>query len=134
KQRGLLKTKSSKRAINLTDKEMDVLKYHKHSQLINTEKVCATSVGTYFIYSNIRRAMKFICKDANVKVIRFHDLRHTHATLLVEAGAPAKAVPDRLGHADVRITLERYTHLSSKTHQETAKRFAGLLTEDTETV
>lgn len=129
RKRGPLKTRSSKRAISLVDSQMDVLLKHQESQSPKSEIVCSTSAGTYFSFSNIRRAMKSVCEQAKLKKIRFHDLRHTHATLLVEAGAPVKAVSERLGHADVRITLERYTHLSSKTHVETAKRFTTLLNE-----
>ena len=43
--------------------------------------------------------------------LRFHDLRHTHATALVEAGCSIKAISRRLGHADVVITLRVYAHL-----------------------
>lgn len=129
KKRGPLKTESSKRVIVLTDSQIKVLKKHKAYQDLKTEIVCSSAIGTYLNPSNIRRAMKSICKKADIKEIRFHDLRHTHATLLIEADVPAKAVQERLGHADVRITLERYTHLSSKTHEETAKRFATLLDE-----
>lgn len=130
KKRGPLKTESSKRLISLTDSQMNTLRKHKKSQEPKSEVVCSSSIGSYFNPSNIRRAMSSICKQAEIKKIRFHDLRHTHATLLIEAEVPAKAVQERLGHADVRITLERYTHLSDKTHRETAKRFQALLNEN----
>ena len=48
---------------------------------------------------------------AGVKRIRFHDLRHTHATLLVRAGAHLKVVQERLGQASISITSDRYSHL-----------------------
>ena len=130
KKRGPLKTESSKRVVSMTDSQMNVLRKHKEIQDPKSEIVCSTSIGTYFNPSNIRRAMSSICKQAEIKKIRFHDLRHTHATLLIEAEVPAKAVQERLGHADVRITLERYTHLSDRTHIETAKRFQALLNEN----
>ena len=43
--------------------------------------------------------------------IRLHDLRHTHATLLPQAGTPIKAVSERLGHAKTSITLDTYAHV-----------------------
>ncbi|MBI5069070.1 MAG: tyrosine-type recombinase/integrase [Deltaproteobacteria bacterium] len=49
---------------------------------------------------------------AQVRPIRFHDLRHTTASLLLQAGASIVAVSTILGHADVRITLDRYGHLA----------------------
>jgi len=67
KKRGSLKTESSKRLISLTDSQMNVLKEHKQFQDPEFEIVCASEVGVYLNSSNIRRAMKSICKKANVK-------------------------------------------------------------------
>ena len=129
KKRGPLKTESSKRLIALTESQMNILREHKALQSPKSEVVCSSSIGSYFNPSNIRRAMSSICKQAEIKKIRFHDLRHTHATLLSEIASTPKIIQERLGHADSRITLERYTHVSSELHQETAKRFATLLNE-----
>ena len=43
--------------------------------------------------------------------LRFHDLRHTAASLMIAAGAHPKAISERLGHADIRITMNRYGHM-----------------------
>lgn len=48
---------------------------------------------------------------SDLRRIRLHDLRHTHATLLLQAGVPVKVVADRLGHADVAMTLNTYAHV-----------------------
>ncbi len=58
--------------------------------------------------------------------IRLHALRHTHATELIMAGLPAKAVSERLGHSDIRITLNTYTHVS-ETIQDRAAEMVGEL-------
>ena len=42
---------------------------------------------------------------------RFHDLRHTHVALLIAAGVPVKAIQERLGHASIVMTMDRYGHL-----------------------
>ena len=49
--------------------------------------------------------------NANVRRIRFHDLRHTHGSLLIQAGIPVKVVSERLGHANIAFTIQTYQHL-----------------------
>jgi integrase len=53
-----------------------------------------------------------------VPKIRFHDLRHTSATLLLAEGVHPKIVQERLGHADVSITLNRYSHVTPTMQRE----------------
>jgi len=53
------------------------------------------------------------CGTSGLPEIRFHDLRHTHGTMLLEAGEPAKIGQDRLGHAQVTTTLDTYSHVSA---------------------
>ena len=52
-----------------------------------------------------------LVKAAGVPAIRFHDLRHTHATLLLKEGIQVKIVSERLGHANIAITLDTYSHV-----------------------
>ena len=59
--------------------------------------------------------------------IRFHDLRHTHASLLVAAGNPVKVVSERLGHAHPSFTIHTYQHLLPGMSAEAAHRFADLI-------
>ncbi|MBQ8082254.1 MAG: site-specific integrase [Clostridia bacterium] len=58
---------------------------------------------------------------------RAHDLRHTFATALFDAGVPAKAAQYYLGHADIRITLDLYTHLSREKERKTRSQLVGFL-------
>ncbi|MFV0523701.1 MAG: tyrosine-type recombinase/integrase, partial [Acidimicrobiales bacterium] len=60
--------------------------------------------------------------------IRFHDLRHTHATLLIAAGVPIKVVSERLGHANPGFTMATYQHVLPGMGANAANRFAALLT------
>ncbi|MDF2713419.1 MAG: phage integrase [Paenibacillus sp.] len=60
--------------------------------------------------------------------IRFHDLRHTHASLLLKAQVHPKVVSERLGHSSVMITLDRYSHLFPTLQQEAAEKLDELLT------
>jgi integrase len=59
--------------------------------------------------------------------IRFHDLRHTHASLLVMAGVPIKVVSERLGHANPAFTMHTYQHLLPGMSAAAAEQFATLI-------
>ena len=65
--------------------------------------------------------------DQAPPVIRLHDIRHVHATLLLQAGVPVKVVSERLGHATVMITLETYAHVMPGMQSEAAATFARLM-------
>lgn len=62
-----------------------------------------------------------------VPVIRFHDLRHTHATILLLNDIPVKVVSERLGHASISITLDIYTHVLPNMQKEAAEKINGIL-------
>ena len=66
--------------------------------------------------------------EERLPVIRLHDLRHTHATLLLAAGEPVKVVSERLGHARATITLTVYQHVHPGMGRQAADRFAHTLT------
>jgi integrase len=58
--------------------------------------------------------------------IRLHDLRHTHATLALQAGIHPKVVSERLGHANISITLDVYSHAIPAMEEEAAAKIAAL--------
>lgn len=64
---------------------------------------------------------------SGVPRIRLHDLRHTHATLLLAAGLNAKVVSERLGHSSVSFTLDTYAHVIPGMQPDAAERFMGLV-------
>ena len=66
-------------------------------------------------------------KKAMLPPIRLHDLRHTHATLALQAGIHPKVVSERLGHATVSITLDTYSHAIPAMQEEAAALIAGLV-------
>jgi integrase len=71
-------------------------------------------------------ARKELGNDA-LPMIRVHDLRHTHASILLADKWPVKVVSERLGHATATITLETYQHIMPGMQAETAARFAALV-------
>lgn len=121
------KSKSSKRTISLPKFVLDALKEHRKAMLkagLISAPVFCTANGTYIGKSNLNRQFKGIVRAANTKAqeeepgttplppgLRFHDLRHTHASCLIASGQSVKAVSRRLGHKDVTITLKVYSHV-----------------------
>ena len=73
----------------------------------------------------ISRRFKAAARRADVPVIRFHDLRHTSASLALAAGVAIKVVSDRLGHSTSGITADLYTHVTPAVAQEAAEAIAG---------
>jgi integrase len=62
-----------------------------------------------------------------IKVIRFHDARHTHASLMLEQSVHPKIVRERLGHASVQITLDTYSHVAPGLQEAAAESFDKLV-------
>jgi integrase len=76
----------------------------------------------------VARCRRAAGEDA-VPAIRLHDLRHTHATILLSKGVPVKVVSERLGHANVTTTLQVYGHVMPGDQRRAAEQFAGLVGE-----
>ena len=75
----------------------------------------------------IGQKIRPICKMIDLKEITPHGFRHTHCSLLFEAGASIKEVQERLGHADMQTTMNIYAHVTEKKKEETAQKFAAYL-------
>ena len=67
------------------------------------------------------------CKLSGVKKIRVHDIRHSHASLLVEMGFSPLLIAERLGHERVQTTMETYSHLYPNKQTEVANRLDGVM-------
>jgi integrase len=63
-------------------------------------------------------------KAAGVPIIRFHDLRHTYISIAREGGEAVEVLSERVGHATVAFTLDRYRHIGAGEQRETAQRVA----------
>ena len=72
--------------------------------------VFASLEGTALEERNVRHVLTRILEKANLRQIRIHDLRHTYATQLLQAGAPITYVSQQMGHRDASITLRVYAH------------------------
>ena len=67
------------------------------------------------------------CKHSGVKRIRIHDIRHSHASLLVEMGFSPLLIAERLGHERVQTTMETYSHLYPNKQTEVANGLDGVM-------
>ena len=74
-----------------------------------------------------QREYATVIKAAGVKRIKFHGLRHTRATLLLQARTPVHVVSERLGHSKVEMTLEIYAHVLPDMQREAADTIGALL-------
>jgi integrase len=127
------KTKGSKRTISLPSFAVQCLKKHKALQnelklkFGNTYEdnalVIASGLGRPIDPADNNRDMKYVIKKNNLPPISFHDLRHTHATTLLLLGENPKVVSERLGHANVGITLDTYSHVLPDMQKDLAKNF-----------
>ena len=75
----------------------------------------------------MRRSFQLLLKKAGLPPIRFHDLRHTAATLLLASGVHPKVVQERLGHATIAITLDTYSHVTPTMQRDAATQLDALL-------
>lgn len=75
-----------------------------------------------------RRYFPRLLKAAGLKEnLRLHDLRHSHATALLQAGTPAKVISERLGHFNTAFTMDTYAHVAHSLEQEAAERFDSIV-------
>jgi integrase len=119
------------RSIRLTQRAVEALKSHKAAQNAerlklgdlweNNDLVFCTTAGRPLDFRNVATAsFKPLLKKAGLPDIRFHDLRHTCATLLLSRGHHPKLVQELLGHASVAMTLDRYSHVLPGMGDQTA--------------
>lgn len=88
-----------------------------------------TPIGTALDDRNIYHFFRKKSKELGLPLIRFHDLRHTCASLLLERGIQPKVVQEILGHSSINITLELYAHVLPSMQEEAAKVMGSLLAE-----
>ncbi len=135
------KNDSSRRSIAIPKELVKELREYKHEQnkaiiklgalYENNGLVNASEKGTPLSPNNLRRNFNLYIAKAKVNKIRFHDLRHTHASLLLKDGTNPKIIAERLGHANTRMTLDRYSHLFPNLQAETAEQFGRILYDQT---
>jgi integrase len=132
------KTRSGKRINDLDDITIKILRNHYERQQADRLKagerwkeyglIFTTSIGTPIPVGELLRTFYRLLADAGLPRIRFHDLRHTAASLMLNHGVPAIVVSKRLGHARVSITEDTYGHLLPGMQVEAARIISDLVT------
>ncbi|MEJ8546593.1 tyrosine-type recombinase/integrase [Brevibacillus borstelensis] len=126
------KTAASRRFISLDDTTAGLLKkyrtgqsgasvVHLHSK--DNEMVFTREDGSPLRLAYPNDKLDEIIESHDLHPITVHGLRHTHASLLFEAGASIKEVQERLGHSDIKMTMNIYTHVTRTVKEQTASRF-----------
>ncbi len=120
---------------------MDLLRRHKKKQneqrlllgisYVKEDLVCCNEDGSPIIPGSFSHMFTRLLRDLNLKRISFHDLRHTHASLLLKYGVAAKVAYTRLGHSSIGITLDLYSHIYSEVDAEASNKIeAGIFNQD----
>jgi integrase len=131
------KTAKSRRTIALSPSAILTLKEHKEKQDItrallglipkDDSLVFSTPEGTPLRPNTVSRAWSMLAARCGVKVIRLHDARHTHASLMLKHGIHPKIVQERLGHSGIAITLDTYSHVAPGLQEAAAAQFDKLV-------
>ncbi len=131
------KTESSRREIIISNDTINLMKTYKEwqdSYIKNcgkkwkgTDRIFTATNGDYMHPSTCDHILRKIVKKYNLDPICFHELRHTCASLLINAGIDPKTVSKRLGHSDSSITMEIYTHSFESSKKACADKYDEMM-------
>jgi len=130
------KTQKSNRSVAVPENVMEVLKAERKKQIEyrmilgetykNNNFVCSWDDGRPINPDYISKTFPKIRRKLGLEV-RFHDLRHTHATMLLKQNIHPKVVQERLGHSSIGITMDTYSHVSPDMQKEAAKKIGNII-------
>ncbi|MTB63840.1 tyrosine-type recombinase/integrase [Streptococcus sp. zg-86] len=123
---GETKTKAGERIISVDKATALMLKQYKNRQRLKFLEIGArapvrvfqTPTRQYLLRNNFQQVLDLDCKNAGIPRFTFHAFRHTHASLLLNAGISYKELQHRLGHSNISMTLDTYSHLSKDKEKE----------------
>jgi integrase len=131
------KSDSSRRFLPLPQIAVDALASHRARQeqerLLTGSKwketgfVFTTTVGTAMDGSSLSNRFRKLLTTLKLRVIRFHDLRHTAASLLINEGDGPRQVMEMLGHSQISLTMDLYSHIFESTKRESARKMDQVL-------
>jgi integrase len=131
------KTKKGRRTIDIDPTTVAALRAHRARQAEerlawgpayeDSGRLFARENGSVLHPERVSQLFKKHVRNAGLPAIRFHDVRHTHATLGLAAGVPPKVMSERLGHSTVAFTLDLYTHAVPALQQQAANQVAALI-------
>jgi integrase len=131
------KTEKSRRSITIASIALEALRQHRVRQIEiklragplweDHDYVFCTLAGTHLRPNHVVDEFKKLLKKAGLPAIRFHDLRHSAATLLLSLGVHAKVVQEMLGHTQISMTMDIYSHVLPSMQQDAVSRLNELL-------
>ena len=131
------KSARSRRNIALSAETVRTLREHRRRQLerrlatgpayVDQDLVFSTADGSVRPPYQVQAAFRTLVQRVGLGPVRFHDLRHTAATLMLRAGVPIKIVSTRLGHATAALTLDTYSHVTPDMQREAAAAVDAVL-------
>lgn len=132
------KSASGRRVISLGEKTIEILREHKNNQLKerrmagekwkDNDLIFPSPIGTPQDCANVLKGYKKCLEKAGLPDLRFHDLRHTAATLMLQQEINPKVVQERLGHSDISLTLNTYSHVLPSMQDQAAQKMDELFT------
>ena len=131
------KSEESNRSLKITDTIIATLKRHKAAQAermlllgdlyTKNDLICCHDDGQPIHPSTFGHWYTDWIKENNLPKVRFHDLRHTNATLMLKSNIPAKVASQRLGHSGISITMDLYSHILDSMQEEAANAIEDIL-------
>ena len=132
------KTKAGRRDIKLGQETLRRLSVHKlrqesakaaaGNQWQENDLIFSSSNGTFLDRTKVIRELKKVLKNAGLPSIRFHDLRHTSISILLEMGLPVNTVQQRSGHSKPSVTTDIYGHAMARSQDEAAQKIEAVIT------
>ncbi len=131
------KTTKSSRRIALSPNTCLILRQHLDNEMAQCVKLGVTFTSGRLLFcehdgkplkpGTVRQHWQRLIKRLNYPHIRFHDLRHTHASLMLKQGISPKVIQERLGHATISTTLDIYSHVTPGMQRQAVESFDKLL-------
>ena len=132
------KTKSSMRTISMDSKNVELVRTHQErlrtapcarpDTLLSQSRICVRTDGQPMKPGGLSKGYKRIAQKCGISGVRFRDLRHTHATMLLDTGVGIHIVCARMGHSSVQVTIDNYGHLLPSSDADAAKTLLNKLT------
>ena len=131
------KTLKSRRGISISSEVVQVLRQIRGTQVVKRVELGPAWMNTGFVFTDeiggpldparVSKEFARVRKHAGIGGVRFHDLRHTNASIMLLAGVHPKVVSERLGHSSIMVTMDIYSHLLPGLQEDAAEKFSKMI-------
>ena len=125
------------RIIDIDESTIQILRKQQVRQNLDKDNWASTYTDSDLVFSrengtpihpdSLSQSFERAIRRASAPLIRLHDLRHTHATLAMQAGVPIKVISERLGHESPSFTMKQYAHVLPSMQAEAASMIANIV-------